>query len=508
VSRPDWSPPDWSGQTWVGVLALVGLFLLLAGWFPAADEPMVLADLPDSRAWELLVEPPAKAHEARNWALFGEFHRNAADNYQFWRPQAPAWVYPLALTFRVFGTSWATLRLFSVGVTALGLIAVLGLLRERSGPVALGVLAVLATSSHAIHLARSGLIEVALGAAAAWMVLGLTRGSRHPGWLVVAQVAFSLGFFAKLGMVYLFPLLLVGSVVSFVGWVREGRFVWLRWLPVLTAVICAVVAAVLILQPEYLRVVTWSSEHLLGTRGQSSWWDRLDPDRLGHTLWALVPFVGIGVVLGLVGLGVQAVRDRRLAWSDVLLIGWLLSGWAVVALVRVWTFRHASIVIWPTFLVAGLLLDRLRPRSLRIALVAAMALAVPYQLGWYASQLWDLDHSRWRAEQTIQDYVGAGPAVFVGRRAMPVLLGTPYDIYYIKGRFNSEPEAVRALGITHTLNERLDHTRVVLGDAGLELGDKGPLVTVREHDFRPWTVVPTPPDAGEAEEQEAGASPE
>ncbi|HKU44770.1 MAG TPA: hypothetical protein VJR89_41715 [Polyangiales bacterium] len=40
-------------------------------------------------ARELVAEPAAKSHEARNYALFSTYHVNKADDYQFSRAQSP-----------------------------------------------------------------------------------------------------------------------------------------------------------------------------------------------------------------------------------------------------------------------------------------------------------------------------------------------------------------------------------------------------------------------------------
>src|ERR1035437_3511526 len=85
------------------LVALLTLFVGLRLAFLTADPPLFLPN--GLIANELFVEPPAKAHEARNLALFGAWQTSPVDNYQFWRVQSPVWVYPLAAWFRAFGVS-------------------------------------------------------------------------------------------------------------------------------------------------------------------------------------------------------------------------------------------------------------------------------------------------------------------------------------------------------------------------------------------------------------------
>ncbi|MFK7926950.1 MAG: hypothetical protein AB8H79_02085, partial [Myxococcota bacterium] len=163
-------------------------FIVLSIMFPEADPTKVLPGFTDHYRAELLVEAPAKAHEARNWALFGEWHRNPVDDYQFWRVQSPLWVYPLAWAFRLFGVSYTVLRCISV---IYGVIAFVGFLAVARKGLPAPLVAVgawlLASNLFYSQVARSGLLEVALNAGAVWMVYTLLKAKEHPGWLVASQ---------------------------------------------------------------------------------------------------------------------------------------------------------------------------------------------------------------------------------------------------------------------------------------------------------------------------------
>src|SRR5262249_27730802 len=118
----------WGLSLWV----LLFVLIRLAGI--DADPPHILPN--GGRAQELWAEGAAKAQEARNWALFGRFQVHPADNYQFWRPQSPVWVYSLAGFLKLFGVTTVVHRVHSILVGALGLIAVLGYARKQLGSVA------------------------------------------------------------------------------------------------------------------------------------------------------------------------------------------------------------------------------------------------------------------------------------------------------------------------------------------------------------------------------------
>ena len=104
-------------------LLLVSLLLLFVGLRALALTADPPAKLPyDINTRELFAEGAAKAHEARNYALFGQWQTHPVDNYQFWRPQAPVWVYSLAAVFKLCGVSIASFRAHSILVAGAGLL--------------------------------------------------------------------------------------------------------------------------------------------------------------------------------------------------------------------------------------------------------------------------------------------------------------------------------------------------------------------------------------------------
>lgn len=464
-------PTRWPAWAWVGALAIVAVYLLLGGLFPDADPTGWVPGGLDGRVSEFLVEGPAKAHEARNWALFGEFHRNPADNYQFWRAQAPLWVYPLALVFRVFGVSYPVLRFFTLFFGACGLVLTLVVLRRLVPPwAALGAAGLYATNVFATFLGRSGLIEVMLNACAVGLLASLLPARRHPGWLVLSQVVFTVGFFGKQGMVYLFPLLVVLNVWVFVGWVRDGRFPRARWLPVGSAALIAIVTLLVIVQPDYVRAVTWNTDHLILGRDGShvagdGWWKRLDGLRMWRTHLLMLPLLGGLSLTGAIWLGVRAWRARHLTWTDGVVLAWAASAWLAALGPHTFTLRQASIVLLPHVIVGAVVAARLQASSrasllplLGAATVFALVVNLAHQVRRYEDMSWD----RQTLLRTVQARLGDGPAVIIGRHAMPMLLPTPYDLYYVKLGFNTQPDRLRALAPTHILLSDVDSTHKTL----------------------------------------------
>ena len=158
-------------------LGLVLAFVALRLAFFDADPPRYLPN--GYHAIELFGEPPDKSHEARNYALFGAFHTNPVDNYQFWRAQSPVWVYPLAAFYSAFGVGYAQLRTFATLGSALGLVGLLFIARRRLSTVGTGALGLFVVCDYiGLHYGRVGLLEPALNALLVWVAFTLLQVER------------------------------------------------------------------------------------------------------------------------------------------------------------------------------------------------------------------------------------------------------------------------------------------------------------------------------------------
>ncbi|MFT7520304.1 MAG: hypothetical protein ACI9MC_002449 [Kiritimatiellia bacterium] len=454
--QPMW--PRWTASV---VLACLLVFVGLCVVFPEADTPSWLPGLPVERAHELLVEPAAKAHEARNMALFGEWQRNPSDQYQFWRPQSPVWVYPLAGAFRLFGTNYIVLHVFSSVVGLLGLSAMALLLRRLVAPApGLLVLAASSTNLFAVLTGRSGLIEVAIGSAAIGLVLFVTLAKRHPAWLLAAQLCFFVGFFAKQGMLYTLPVITLGTL--WICLTSDRRSPW-RWIPVATGTLLTLLAAIVVLQPDYLRTVWWNIDHLI--RGGASddgsadiaYGTRLDPARLWWSLFVILPVTGVLGWMAVVVVSGRAVLRRTISWEHAVVTGWMLCSWLAVAVLRTWTVRFSSILLLPTLVMAALLVDvAWRTRWSRTVVSAAMAVALFINIALQVHRLTSVKYTVYDAAHSIEASLPSTPQVVVGRYAMPVMLSTHHDVYFVKPGFNMANGTLSELGVTHVLEGRLD----------------------------------------------------
>lgn len=448
----------------LGVLIVAFLGPRLA--FLEADPPHELAG-EAQRAQALWLEPPAKAHEARNWALFGVWQTNPADEYQFWRRQSPAWVYPLAVVFDLFGVSYATLRGFSIATALLGFLFALALARERyhgRSWVLMGIL--LAWSFYPVLLDRSGLIEVMVSTCVAGMVLCLHRGDRHPSWLLLSQAFFALAFFAKQGAVFAFPLLVVGNVLSFRSLIRRRAHLRPRlWLPVVSACVIAIASTVYILQPEYQRALGWNYRHMIlpGPSPLEQLFlvgERVTSSPFHRTYWFL-PFPLVGALAAGAALRalVRATCRQPLARCDVMVLAWFLSAWIALLLIRHDNVRFMAIIVLPTFLLAGTLVsdfwawcaERSRIHLLAPVVGLLASLAVAFQFRPYVAWVRARTHQLVTAGERIRQEIGEREAVIVGRFSAPLVLETPYLHYYVKWGFNTSTGNLRNLGITHAL---------------------------------------------------------
>lgn len=453
----------------IAILLAVVVFTALTLLFPEADPTKVLPGFRDFYRAELLVEAPAKAHEARNWALFGEWHRNPSDNYQFWRIQSPLWVYPLAWAFKAFGVSYSVLRSISGGYAVLGFIGLLVVGRRGLPATTVAVLAwVFATNLFVSQVGRSGLLEVALNAGAVWMIYALFKADKHPGWLIVSQLLFTAAFFTKAGIVYMFPLLVAMNIWTFLQYRRAGQFPRLRWVPVATAVVLGIGAVLWVTQPEYLRVLSWNTSHLVagGTSEHSVHsFARFDAYRLFQGWYLLFPGLGLLGLPAIAWLAVRVAADRGSNRWEALLLAWIGSCLLALLVSRIWTIRHASILLIPNYLVIAWALRQLwlvakeagaRARGLRALVVSAVTVTLLIHVGHQVRHYEKLGYERLMVSRLVQRDLGDQDAVIIGRLAMPILLDSPYDVFYVKHGFNMEREQVRALKPTHLLRRPRD----------------------------------------------------
>jgi hypothetical protein len=194
-----------SRRSWILTIAMFAVFLAVRFAYLTADPPMSLPNGNDYN--ELVVEPTAKAHEARNRALFGMWKTSPVDNYQFWRVQAPAWVYPLSWWFRLTNVSYATLRTYAILGSAVGFLGLLALASNRLGEFPFVMAgAFFGLNFYSVLYSRYGLIEPQVNTFIILTVLGLHLARRRLVWLAAAEVTLALAVLTKQTAFFMAPL--------------------------------------------------------------------------------------------------------------------------------------------------------------------------------------------------------------------------------------------------------------------------------------------------------------
>lgn len=463
--------PSTSAYRWALAAVLLILFVAIRCIHLTADSP---TELPNHHeGWsELIEEGPAKAHEARNQALFGTWKTNPVDNYQFWRAQSPVWVYPLSWFFEAFGVGYAQLRAFSISTAA---IAVIGLVwiaarRLRGWPVAVAGL-LLSGNYYYIFYARVGLLEPTLNSFLVLSMLFLLLAFEMPLWLCAAQAALVLAFLTKQTALVLLPLFAIGMVWAVVRDRRRGGPPWRRALPFLTLALVIGGLVFYVSREAYWRTVVWNFGHMLldDTQVRDVEISRMATGEVVARLFAwrrwrdgfflLMP---VAAPLALVALGRMAARlvtHRTLSEWDVLVALWFLSVLGSLQLTPLTDLRYSMVLVPPASLLAALGLDALLDYATRIrwvgarsAVVAALLIALLLTHGyWFIDWASRPTYVLTDTNEEIEARVGKRHAVVIGRWAMPLVFETPYESYYVKERFNVSREALKQLRITHLL---------------------------------------------------------
>lgn len=465
------------------IAALTVLFIALRCLFISADAPLRMFGR-DTR--ELFAEPPAKSHEARNWAVFGAWKLSPADNYQFWRAQSPAWVYPLAGFFRVFGTDYPQLRIFSTLYAALGFVLLLAIASQLMRPSTVAFLGLaLALDPIYFHTSRVGFIEPAVATWVTLVVLALLLAERDLRWLVVAHLACALAVFSKQAGIFCTPLVAFGTL--YLAWRADRSTPESRrklWIAGTSGLIVFVASAIYMSSSEYVRAIAYNYGHVvLGDqspaqnryRGLRSLLFRLyDPERFLHYFSSL-PATGIIAIGASIYVVVRTIRTRKLpSYTELIVFGWFASALFAMEVIAQSRYRFWTIVIPAAAVVAGFGIEWARVwLEARKPSLAALPLAVPLVvlLGWSA-----FGHIKYAssAEYTVRDgareieqQLGERDATIVGFASPGIVLGTPYKNFYVRGGFNETREQLQALGITHFLFRRdmSDRTREIVGRA-------------------------------------------
>jgi len=449
---------------------LLALFVAVRLAFIHADPPSSLPN--HARIRELFTDPPAKSYEARNWALFHQWSTSPADNYQFWRIQAPVWVYPLAGFYQLFGVGYAQMRVFSTLAVSAGLVLFLVFAAERlRGLPYVAAGSFLAFNYYYVIYGRSGLVETLLNTFVILAVLCLHRARQNLGWLLAAEWALVASFLTKQSGLYLLPVGLVAGALAMREHRRRGGSTWLLAAPLAQGAAIAAGMAWYVFRPAYWRTVSWNYGHMLFNENSTTQVNvsrfpvaealgrLLAPETWGQNYAALFPVAGF---LSLVGFGriVYLLARRRGAGAfEVLVAGWLAASFGVLLLTPL-TAVHYRLILFPPAALMGALtlafaLDaswaKARPRLAAAAAATVLAGALTVHAVWYAAWVGGRSYDIVAAAQLLRDTVPEDRAVYAGMWAGPIVFETRSKYYYMKAYFNSEAEGIVQLGLTHLL---------------------------------------------------------
>ncbi len=497
-------PPRWLVPLGVAVLVL-GLMVGLRVYDLGIDPPRHVLDGYDAQAH--FRDEVAKAHEARNKALYGEWYLGEHDTYRFWRRQSPVWVWSQYFWFETFGVGWTQARAFAVvhALIALAVLFWLALVRHGLAAAVVATL-LLGLCWPFVVYSRLALMEAAVIGYLMLAALGLERLDADPGrarlWAPFAALAFLGACFTKQS-----GLLLLPPFVVAMGWIglshartaaadeltgewRERARVLLRqpvmrWALVGLAAV-AVVLLVQVLDPSYGDRLRFNAKHFTRAKGASpitsawhAFWDGLFGERMWLIVTVLAPapvmLGGLEVLRSTVA-GLRAWREQRLTGAPVSPLeavvdpveAWMVL-WFVLALAAslaspARAIRFQLFIVPPAAWLAGALAGRVwrqawtRPWqgvTARVALVLAVAIPAAASLERFGAWMRDSGHTAERAGPELERLLGDRHAVVVGEFAAQVTFETPYVHYYVRRELGSGTrDAIEAMQITHVVFER------------------------------------------------------
>lgn len=454
----------------------------------------------------------AKAHEARNKAIWDQWSLSDYDDYGFWRAQSPSWVYGEMYWFRAFGVGLVQARMFVIVQTMIALVLLAWLVLIRHGFVAaLAAVALLGFNWSYLVYSRLALME---GALICWLLVATAmlsqlerQGARAWLWSMLATLAMLVACTIKQTGLLLVPAFSVALVL--LGLRAAGTVAGLddadaRWLErvrvrlrlpqaraALVAVgVLAVVLALLVFNPEYQQRLAFNAEHFTVAREQSIWARAaatlvrgLFSFRLQLMFNRLAPIILWLATLELVRVTILAIRARRarkrgepapaarrtLEQQPDLLDWWMLA-WAIFALLANLASPHRAIrfqlvILPPAAWLAGAVVGRIwshawsRPRLqkwVRGGLVVLATLGVGITSQRYVQWMRSSEPSAAHMGEQLEALLGEREAVVIGEFAAQAVFETRYKHFYVRpDQFNFSRETLLALGITHVVVQDL-----------------------------------------------------
>jgi 4-amino-4-deoxy-L-arabinose transferase-like glycosyltransferase len=436
-----------------------------------ADPPQVFPN--GFRAIEPFTDEAAKAYQARNLVLFGKWSTSDQDDYQFWKVLSPVWVYPLAGWFKLFGVSYASMRMFSVFWFGVGLALIYFALRKKPGPDAAAFASFFyGVNFYLLIFSRLGLMETMLNTflLAAFLALALSRQKKL--LFPVGTAVFILAYFVKQNALLFAPVVVAGYFLTFgPPWKKAFWKNPSNWLSLSIAVLAAAYLYHLWGQPLYRLYTMMNLRHGYGLPPDASRAGmvirpdmmkaallyHLSPKGFWQNFLAFDPAAGLLAVFAILALILSIARKKELSDAEVLAAVWLLSIQGLMLLssarvVRFWILEMPALAI-----LAGAGLSRIQKlfgerSKIRFVMVAVVLLA-SFELNFRNWLDWERNaqYQMRDAGKKLEQALGDKPATVVGKWAGPLLLNSRHQYYYIKSVFNRRPEQAQSFGINYLL---------------------------------------------------------
>lgn len=455
---------------WLGIIVLSLLFLFVRIVFLHADPPR---DLPNgTRTNELFVEGPAKALEARKYALKGSYVTNAADQYNFWRIQSPLYVLPLSWHLKIFGVQWLNVSLYGIGVSFLGFLAFLALLYSEGKTISLfagGLFAAL--HYYAIHYSRVGLLEPQLNTLLTVCLFCCVFGQKRKGFLCAAPFVWMLAFLTKQSAVVFLPVLIVAMFCAGKQHKSDASIVrkhaqWIALGVMLTLLFPYV------LQDAYIEKIAWNTHVAIADKkfGFSDMVaspfgyiglflsNTFSPRHFWLSAWEILPVTLPFALLHILRTARSVLRKTPVSILQLLSCIWFLSALFIIVVSFRVVVRYSVILFPPTFLLAamelGFLAEQLRrKKKMRIAVLCSVLsffvlIHMHWQSVWLQNMSYELSVSRSKIAKHLRS-----KDVMIGKRSPMLGFNSKADIFMMKGHFNVNPKVMSQLGITRILAE-------------------------------------------------------
>jgi len=413
----------------------------------------------------------AKAYEARAKTLTGSWTLHPMDQYEYWRKQSPVWVYSLWIWFEAFGVGYAQLRSVSVIFSAVTLLILyLGLRRSSGGLPALFAVVFLGFNYYFFLYSRLGLMEPML---LCWITISLFLAIKSEDdwrYLPASVFVWAVAFFTKQSAVVFLPSLLLavffygGSPFRKSTWKKKaGAASWALMLAIL-----AVIAVMFFWSDFYIRFFV-NLRHFLqwDPTWHSAIYMRVQPERTVANVadafgwngivrgWLMMmPVAFLLAVIELVLVIRDAVKRRGVPRHELIVIAWLITARALLALSPHDVVRFHLLQFIPTVWLAALLLRRMLSTGRRTIVVAAIFLVMAsavFHLQYVAGFLANPRYTIADGGKRVEELIGDREAALVGEWAPAICFGTNYDYYHVRNIFNNDRERLSAFKITHLL---------------------------------------------------------